>query len=375
MARRAPSSRQAGATAAVASQTRSDSLKRTLKIIAINVCITLALVAILGLAGEWYLRTYAPLSDHRGLFRLTHDPACYAMIPNSDLVKQGVRITTNSDGYRDREFVDPSSSGKFVIAVLGDSYTFAQGVPQDATYPAVMERILNQHAGKDYFRVWNLGVSGYNAEQESYILRTFVLPRRPAWVVMGYNINDYEPVNIPPTGPPGHIQESPEQLKRQKNFLDIDLLVIHFVKHRLGDLIRKVRPGWYHSSYVSDVKKAYLDPHGPWQKVAETLKSMNQLCKAEGIGFTVVLLPAMFDFTPYEFAVVHATVYEFCKKNGIDVLDVAPFFKGMRAQHLHVSLMDPHPNAAAQRIFAQAIAEHLLKVITPAGSAEKRPDQ
>ncbi len=246
---------------------------------------------------------------------------------------------------------------------------------QDATYPAVMERILNQRVGEDYFRVWNLGVSGYNAEQESYILQTFVLPRRPSWVVMGYNINDYEPVSIPPTGPPGHIQESPHQLTRQKNFLDIDLLVIHFVKHRLGDLIRKVRPGWYHSSYVSDVKKAYLEPHGPWHKVAETLESMNQLCKTEGIGFTVALLPAMFDFTPYEFADVHAIVHAFCKENGIDVVDVAPFFKGMHAQQLHVSLMDPHPNAMAQSIFARAIAEHLLKVIDKTGSADKRADQ
>uniref|UniRef100_A0A7C4AT85 SGNH hydrolase-type esterase domain-containing protein n=1 Tax=Desulfomonile tiedjei TaxID=2358 RepID=A0A7C4AT85_9BACT len=349
-------------------------MKRTLKIVAINVCVTVVLVAILGLAGEWYLRTYAPLSDHRGLFRLTHDPAWYAMIPNSDVVKQGVRITTNSDGYRDREFVDPSSSGKFVIAVLGDSFTFAQGVPQDATYPAIMERVLNQKVGKDYFRVWNLGVSGYNTEQESYILKTFVAPRRPSWVVVGYNINDYEPVNIPPTGPPGHIQESPQQLERQKNFLDADLLVIHFVKHRLGDLIRKVRPGWYHSSYVSDIKKAYLDPHGPWQKVAETLKSMNQLCKAEGMGFTVALLPAMFDFTRYEFSDVHEIVQAFCEKNEIDVVDVAPFFQGMHASHLQVSLMDPHPNAAAQAIFANAIAEHLLRVIHKTSQSPRAGD-
>lgn len=288
------------------------------------------------------------------------------MIPSSDIVKQGVRITTNSDGYRDREFEDPSSSGQFVIAVLGDSYTFAQGVPQENTYPAVMERILNQQVGKDYFRVWNLGVSGYNTEQESHVLQTFVLPKRPAWVVVGYNINDYEPINVPAIGPPGHIQESLERLDRQKNILDIDLVVIDFVKHRLGDLIRKVRPGWYHSSYVTDVKKAYLDPSGPWQKVARTIKSMHERCNTEGIGFSVALLPVMFDFTRYEFSDVHAIVYAFCKENGIDVIDVAPFFKGMHAMQLQVSLMDPHPNAAAQAIFARTIAKYLLEVIDKA---------
>lgn len=322
----------------------------------------MVLLVALALVGEWYLRTYAPLSDHRGLFRLTHDPACYGMIPRSDLVKQGVRITTNSDGYRDREFAEPPTSGQFVIAVLGDSYTFSQGVMQDSTYPAIMEKVLNRQAGKDYFRVWNLGVSGYNTEQESYILKTFVLPRRPDWVVVGYNINDYEPVSIPPTGPPGNVQESPDKLEQKNNRLDIDLVVIHFVKHKLGDLVRKIKPGWYHSSYVSDVKKAYLDGEDPWRKVASTLKSMNEMCQAEGIGFTVALLPAMFDFTRYEFADVHAIVYAFCKENGIDVLDVAPFLSGMHSPQLHVSLMDPHPNEKAQTIFAQAITEHLLRV-------------
>lgn len=335
---------------------------RILKVVAINLCITVVLVGVLGLVGEWYLRTYAPLSDHRGLFRLTQDPAFYGMIPNSDVVKQGVRITTNSDGYRDREFVEPSISGAFVIAVLGDSYTFAQGVPQESTFPAIMEKILNRKVGKDHFRVWNLGVSGYNTDQESYILESFVLPRRPAWVVAGYNINDYEPVSIPPIDPPGQIQEPPDQLEHKKSLLNIDLVVIHFVKHKLGDLVRKIRPGWYHSSYVSDVKKAYQSPNGPWSNVAMRLKAMNQMCLSAGIGFTVALLPAMFDFTRYEFEDVHAVVYAFCKENGIDVIDVAPFFSGMSASKLQVSLMDPHPNANAQTIFAQAIADHLLKV-------------
>ncbi len=346
-------------------------MKRILKVIAINLSVTFVLLAALALLGEWYLRTYAPLSDHRGLFRLTHNPAFYGMIPHSDMVKQGVRITTNSDGYRDREFTEPTATNKFVIAVLGDSYTFAQGVPQEATYPAIMEKILNQHVGKDYFRVWNLGVSGYNTDQESYILESFVLPHRPAWVVVGYNINDYEPVNIPPTGPPGNVQESPQQLERKKKVLDIDLVVIHFVKHKLGDLIRQIRPGWYHSSYVSDVKKAYLDPTGPWHDVANKLKSMKEMCQARGIGFTVAILPAMFDFTRYEFADVHAVIYSFCKENSIDVIDVAPLFSGMKAPQLHVSLMDPHPNAKAQAIFAQAIADHLLKVINWSRQQEK----
>jgi hypothetical protein len=88
---------------------------------------------------------------------------------------------------------------------------------------------------------------------------------------------------------------------------------------------------------------------------------MNEKCKKDGVGFTVALLPTMFDFSRYEFADVHAIVHQYLIGHGIDVVDVAPYFSGKNASQFHVSLMDSHPNALAQHIFARVIADHLLK--------------
>jgi lysophospholipase L1-like esterase len=284
------------------------------------------------------------------------------MIPRSDVMKQGVRITINSDGFRDRDFSQAVEKNEFVIAVLGDSYTFAQGVSQDSTYPAILERILNEDSQKDLFRVWNLGVSGYNTEQESYLLASFVLPRKPRWVVVGYNINDYEPVNVPRTDPQASTGEQFREGAGLRGAVDLDLFVISFARYKIGNLIRMIRPDWYRSSYVDDVRRAYSDPTGEWQKVSEHLRSMNEKCKKNGVGFTVALLPAMFDFSRYEFADVHAIVLQYLLGHGIDAVDVAPYFSGNSASQFHVSLTDPHPNAQAQNIFARVIADHLLKI-------------
>jgi len=333
---------------------------QVLRILLVNLGIAVVLLLISGALGEWYLRSRAPLANYQGLVRTTSDGLHYEMIPGLDVVKQGVRITTNSDGFRDRDFGKSPGGNEFVIAVLGDSYTFAQGVPQDSTYPAIMERILNEKKPEERFRVWNLGVSGYNTAQESYLLESFVLPRRPQGVVVGYNINDYEPVNVPPSGTDEKSREESETRSGLRALLEDNLFLASYIRYKLGSLIRAIRPDWYHSSYVSDVRQAYRDSDGRWQEVSATLKKMATMCRENGIGFTVALLPAMFDFGQYEFSDIHELVARALADNGIDVLDVAPYFRGKNAAEFHVSLMDSHPNAKAQGIFALLIADHLM---------------
>ncbi len=121
------------------------------------------------------------------------------MEPNLQIVREGVEIKTNSNGFRDTDFSGEPKPGEFLIAVLGDSFVFGQGVPQTETMPVILQKILNKSSKDPRFRVWNLGVSGYNTEQEAYLLKSFALPRKPNWVVVGYNINDCEPIGVDPS--------------------------------------------------------------------------------------------------------------------------------------------------------------------------------
>ncbi|HEY0510379.1 MAG TPA: GDSL-type esterase/lipase family protein [Thermoanaerobaculia bacterium] len=70
----------------------------------------------------------------------------------------------------------PSPPGPRVLAV-GDSMTFGEGVPADATYSAVLERTLG-------VRVDNAGVPGYSSAQMLGRLRRYLPALRPDVVLM-----------------------------------------------------------------------------------------------------------------------------------------------------------------------------------------------
>ncbi len=340
-----------------------------LKIVLVNLVILGTTVLLLIVFGEIAIRSFIPSADHSGMVRLTSTPITYEMIPNLDIVREGVQINTNSDGFRDIEFTGEPKAGQFVIALLGDSYVFGQGVPQSETLPAILQGLLNRYHKTGRFRVWNLGVSGYNTEQEAYQLEHFVLDKKPNWVVVGYNINDIEPIGVDP----GLIktEEKSEQSMwgRLSRYIHNDLLITQFVKQRIGNFIRLFNPNWYASTYAQDTVNQYLAPDGPWhEKVSGLLKRMKSECESKGIGFTVALLPAMLDFRNYPFQKANNIILDFCKKNQIDCIDTLSYFKNQNFMNFWVSSMDPHPNAKAQKIYAKAIADHLKPKISLAGN-------
>ena len=230
------------------------------------------------------------------------------------------------------------------------------------TMPVILQKILNKSSKVPRFRVWNLGVSGYNTEQEAYLLKSFVLPRKPNWVVVGYNINDCEPIGVDPSSVKKEERVEQPLRIRWYNFFN-NLLITQFVKQRIGNFIRLFDSHWYASTYVQDTLNQYLEPNNGWTKVSDLLLKMKTDCDREGVGFTVAILPAMLNFSNYPFIRADDVITSFCKANGIDCIDVLQYFKGHNFMNYWVSALDPHPNAKAQRIFAQTVADHLSRKI------------
>ena len=229
------------------------------KIGLINLLVFGFLLIFLAGIGELVLRLFIPKIDYRGISKLTSSPIAYEMIPNIRVVREGIAISTNSDGFRDADFSGEPKLDQFLIAVLGDSFTFGQGVPQSETFPAVLENLLNQAHNIPKFRVWNLGVSGYNTEQESYLLKSFVLPRKPNWVVVGYNLNDYEPIVIDQSLVGREHPGKGSVTNRLMNFIREDLLITQVVQLKFGNLIRILDPNWTNSPYFQEVTESIFE--------------------------------------------------------------------------------------------------------------------
>jgi len=112
----------------------------------------------------------------------------YEMRPNTNIL-DGL-FTTNSFGFRDEEFSEAKPEGAYRIIVVGDSITLGWQVRAEQTYPKVLETLLNSQRAQARFEVYNMGLAGYNAEQELEIVKAKGLRFHPDCILVGYCIND-----------------------------------------------------------------------------------------------------------------------------------------------------------------------------------------
>jgi hypothetical protein len=136
---------------------------------------------------------------------------------------------TNSLGLRDAEVRD---DGAARILAMGDSCTWGWAVPQDASYPAVLERLLGERFGAGRYRVINAGTPGYTSLQGVLYLRQRGLPLRPAIVVLGYGFNDSS-----------RLGDLEQQLARDRGLMPLPVASDFFLQHSrlFGWLRRRVR--------------------------------------------------------------------------------------------------------------------------------------
>ncbi len=135
---------------------------------------------------EWALRflniqRLFPLNPP--IFRTSADPrVSYELIPSIRAHAYATTVTTNGLGFRS----PPIPAGKPLIAMLGDSVTFGQGVEDDQTTPHYLETMLPG------FAVLNAGVGGYNIEQEKAQYEDTVKALKPKAIILTFVFNDFD---------------------------------------------------------------------------------------------------------------------------------------------------------------------------------------
>jgi hypothetical protein len=101
-------------------------------------------------------------------------------------------VRINSEGLRDREHARAKPPNTFRIAILGDSYTEALQVPQEAAFWKVLEarlRACPALSGRE-IEVINFGVSGYGTAQELITLREKAWDYLPDLVLLAVTTNN-----------------------------------------------------------------------------------------------------------------------------------------------------------------------------------------
>lgn len=111
----------------------------------------------------------------------------YAFRANCEAVLEGTSFSTNSLGLRSPEV---RADGSVRVLALGDSCTWGWAVRQDQSYPAELQRQLDERDSAARFQVINAGVPGYTSYQGLEYLRNRGLALDPAIVIIAYGFND-----------------------------------------------------------------------------------------------------------------------------------------------------------------------------------------
>lgn len=136
---------------------------RTLKLVLLSVALVVGAVGAAELTVRW-------LNPHEQLGMYLFDPALgFRLTPHyrgeQRVNDVSIPLSFNSWGMRDREYA-PRRAGSRRIYVLGDSFMFGYGVPVEASFPKVLERLLREQLGTDDVEVVNGGVPRYGTLQE-----------------------------------------------------------------------------------------------------------------------------------------------------------------------------------------------------------------
>jgi lysophospholipase L1-like esterase len=278
--------------------------------------------------------------------------------------KSHIGYSINSAGFRDYETEEAKPEGTFRIAILGDSTTAGNGIPDvDNTYPKILERLLNgdDTAGMHY-EVLNMGVGGYHTMQEVETLRVNGLKFRPDLVVVTFAVNDFalhgdggvyrrlrnkNPLSVP---------NANSALYNQLLWRSRLMFILH---HRLN-LSKEVDDKWYRETALKGQST-----------VKAGLSLLSELQQKHGFRSLMVLLPEFrVPFDQYKSGATHKKAFKEAEGiSDIAVIDLLDRFVSLGVDAETLSFDGAHMNEYGH----QKTAEVLLPIIREKVEAAQQP--
>ncbi len=290
-----------------------------------------------------------------------NNPQLLYRLKPGGVARAEVEYRINEHGMRNRPVTVHKPPDTRRLLVMGDSIAFGYWVPAGHTVSSHLEAMLNEHRrGRTTYEVLNLGVPGYNLDQEIERLRIDGLRFDPDLVIFAFCLNDLESLFSYDYGLVENRlkdRESAGPLGRLWNFgLDHSLLCAWIEYRRTEFTIRRRFAG------KGPRKGSGAAPEERRQAgrrdLTERYRRIAALLRERDLPGLVVIFPTIeCSLEYYEHAWVHEAVATAAGDAGLDVVDLQDAFRSYPGRETFV---DPfHPSPMGYRIAAHAVFEHL----------------
>ena len=269
---------------------------------------------------------------------------------------------SNQWNLRDKDYPSPKPPGRKRILMVGDSFTFGQGVKDGAKiFPELLESQLNAlqiasaPSGTD---ILNGGLPGSLTDEWLRVWEATSEQFDPDVLVIVFFLRDGT-----------RTASGPEFFDRIRE--EIAEINTFSRRYRYSYLYRLYRDGKDRekvaSLYGARFQAAYFGAEhqvSEWRRAKANLLELRNLARARQTRVGLVVFPILVELAePYPFQAITDLVVAFARDNDFPVHDLLPDFMGRNAPDYWVSSLDQHPNERAHALVAERLEPFLLELM------------
>jgi lysophospholipase L1-like esterase len=306
-----------------------------------------------------------------GIARLTYRQPWHSKLIEEQRRSEIYSYQLNRYNLRDRDYLDPKRPDARRVLILGDSFTFGQGVyNDDAIFPEILERQLNASQaipGVEHVEVLNAGISGSLTGNWLNLCHALFPQFDPDIVLIVFFLRDgTRTASIP---------EFFDVIRRK-----IEIRNRRSRLYRYCFTFRYWRDYWDRSNisslYASRFHKSYFGNKGEtseWRRAQSNLLKIRDLTKQKSAVVGLVVFPIFVELNEnYPFRNICDLIENFAVTNGIPSHNLLPEFLGKNAPDLWISGYDQHPNEKAHSMVAESLLPFVVNLLKEGEKEKKR---
>jgi hypothetical protein len=281
---------------------------------------------------------------------------CYSGVSGGDFDAAGcVQYRINAQGYRGADFSLDKPARTFRIVLLGDSFTFGEGTPEAQIYPTLLAaELAARRIDGRRVEVVNLGVPGDDLGDALVTYQGFARRLHPDWVVLQWNTNDFPSSAVK--------QDHLRLIGAWHRALFARAESLRW-SHLLSFVYTRLRAWQISRALIATTRE---DAEAGRHELAK-IGRLRSLAERDGAGFMLLAFPELIRLDAHPYAAILELLREYCRSEGIPVIDLLPALSVHRDRELWVHETDHHPNRIAHAIAARELALGLERALREAG--------